>query len=596
MNEEIMRNRAKRLVPAYLICLTLAAWVLHRDIQNPDVASASADLHALFDEVWETNMRTYPEWATSLGDDGYNDRFTNKSLEGIERRQRHEREALERLAAIDREGLSAEDRLNYDLFKREYKIAIEGHAFRTYLMPITQLDGPQLGFPHLVQNTDFRKVKDYEDFLKRLRALPVLIDQTIALMRAGVEAGWVVPRAVLDKVPDQIAEQFKLAPDESPLFQPFADFPDTVPGSEQMGRAALEADVFPAYERLYDYFVDGYLPATREHVGAWSLPDGQRLYAFRAREYTTTDLTPGQIHEIGLAEVKRIRAEMDRIITDLEFDGNFRAFAEFLRTDPRFYHDSEEELLAGYRDICKRIEPQLPNLFGRLPRMPYGVKRIPDYAAPARPTAYYMRPAADGSRAGYFYANTYNLKTRPKYQMEALTLHEAVPGHHMQIALAMELEGLPNFRRYGGFTAFVEGWGLYSEGLGEELGLYRDPYSRFGRLTYEMWRACRLVVDTGMHHFEWDRRRAIDFMLKNNTRGEHDVIVEIDRYIVWPGQALAYKIGELKIKELRNLARTELGADFDITHFHDTVLGAGALPLDVLERRIRETIASAKPE
>ena len=556
-------------------------------------------LHAFFEEEWEYLMRVHPEWATYQGDNRYNDRFTDDSLAAIERREQHTREVLARLLEIDREALGDVDKLNYDLFKRKYELYVEGQVYKGHLMPVSQLDGPQLDFPRLVRNTPFRNTKDYEDYLKRMRAFPVLIDQTIALMQKGIEEGWVVPRAILDKVPEQFETQIDMDSEECPFLNPFTEFPETIADEERArlvsdGREAFTTQIIPAYQKLHDFFTNTYLPATRSTIGASSLPGGIDYYQYLIRYYTTTDMSPERIHEIGLQEVRRIRAEMDRIIEDTGFEGDFAAFTEFLRTDPQFYYTEEQDLLIGYRDVCKRIEPELIKLFGKLPRMPYGVKKIADYEAPARPTAYYMRPAADGSRAGYFYANTYKLSSRPKYQMEALTLHEAVPGHHFQIALAMELDDLPKFRRYGGFTAYTEGWGLYAEGLGKELGMYRDPYSNFGRLTYEMWRACRLVVDTGMHAMQWDRRRAIDFMIENNSRTEHNVVVEIDRYIVWPGQALAYKIGELKIKELRARSREELGEAFELRRFHDTILGRGALPLDVLEEIVIEDIESAK--
>jgi uncharacterized protein (DUF885 family) len=326
------------------------------------------------------------------------------------------------------------------------------------------------------------------------------------------------------------------------------------------------------------------------------LPNGEAWYAYNVRQRTTTDLTPEQIHQIGLDEVKRIRGEMEAIIEAVEFEGNFSEFLVFLRTDPQFYHTTKEGLLREYRDIAKRADPELMKVFGKLPRTPYGVIAVPSYAEKSQTTAYYQRGSIEAGRPGYFYANTYALDTRPRWEMEALTLHEAMPGHHLQLALQDELENMPWFRRVGGYTGFVEGWGLYSESLGEEMGFYKDPYSKFGQLTYEMWRAIRLVVDTGMHHLGWSRQQAIDFFKENAGKQEHDIIVEIDRYIVWPGQALAYKIGELKIKELRAWSTAELGDQFDIRAFHDTVLGNGAVPLDVLEANVKHWVRVVKAE
>ncbi|MGH9391832.1 MAG: DUF885 domain-containing protein, partial [Vicinamibacteria bacterium] len=438
-------------------------------------------------------------------------------------------------------------------YERELELSIEGDRFPTELMPINQQRGIHQDFAILSTVTRFRSAKDYRDYLARLSAFPRQVDQTIALLERGKEKGWVVAAVPVRGVPDSIRAQINPDPQKSVHWKPFEKFPDEVPEPEREalrieGRRRIAFDLFPAYQKLFTYFTRDYLPAARKQVGASALPDGEAYYAYQAKRYTTTNRTAKEIHDIGLSEVARIRRQMEDIVRKVKFKGDFDDFVKFLRTDQRFYYKSAEELLEGYRDICKRVDPQLILFFGTLPRMPYGVIPTPDFEAPTSTTAYYRPGSAEAPRSGYFVANTFKLETRPKYEMEALAIHEAVPGHHLQISLAQELAGLPKFRRHGGFTAFVEGWGLYSESLGEEMGFYSDPYSKFGQLTYEMWRAVRLVVDTGMHAFGWDRQRAIDYMKANTAKTEHDIAVEIDRYIVWPGQALAYKIGELKLK------------------------------------------------
>src|SRR5947209_1605452 len=405
------------------------------------------------------------------------------------------------------------------------------------------------------------------------------------------------PRITLRDVPQQITE---LIPDNalaSPLLRPFTEFPAAIPSAERarLAAAAVAAytqGVAPAYRKLRDYLAGTYIPRARESVAMSALPDGAAWYELRVRQFTTTALTPQQIHELGLAEVRRIRAAMDSVIASTGFTGTRAEFAQFLRTDARFFYADSASLVQGYRDIAKRIDPGLIRLFGRLPRLPYGVTTIPSYTARSQTTAYYQPGSPDAGRPGWFYVNTYDLKSRPKWEMEALTLHESVPGHHLQIALSQEMTGVPEFRRYGGYTAFVEGWGLYAEGLGPELGLYEDPYSKFGQLTYEMWRAVRLVIDTGIHALGWSRERAIQFFKDNAPKADQDITVEVDRYLVWPGQALAYKIGQLKLRELRDSAALALGSGFDVRAFHDEVLRNGALPLDLLERDVRDWMAA----
>jgi len=402
-----------------------------------------------------------------------------------------------------------------------------------------------------------------------------------------------VPTQILDVIPED--------PMQSAMLQPFKDFPQDIPAADQDRLRAEAVKIYkeqlvPAYNKLYDFMLKEYLPGARATIAAEALPNGKAWYAYDVRTSTTTNMTPEQIHALGLSEVKRIRAEMDKVIADVKFQGSFDDFTKFLRTDPQFFYTKPEDLLAGYRDIAKRIDPELPRFFGTLPQLTYGVRPVPDYSAKSAPTAYYQGGSMKAGRPGWFFANTFNLPSRPKWQMECLTLHEAVPGHHLQISIAQELGDLPEFRKYEGYTAYVEGWALYCESLGDELGFYKDPYSKFGQLTFEMWRANRLVVDTGMHAMGWSRKQAIDYMKANTGQDDFSATVEVDRYIVWPAQALAYKIGQLKIRELRTYAEHDLGDKFDIRAFHDALLRNGALPLDVLESLMKDWVAQQKAQ
>jgi uncharacterized protein (DUF885 family) len=555
----------------------------------------AARLHQLFKLDWERSLRESPEFATEVGHSGYNDRWTDNSLEAIAQRKRELPAPLQVIASIKRAKLGAADQLNYDLFKRNCEQAVAGARFPGEYFQITPLNGIQQDLARLLEVSPHRTVKDYENLLARLNGVPTVVAQTITLLKQGLAAGITPPRITLRDVPQQVKNQLESDPDRSAFLLHFRNFPREISAPDQTrlrqaAETALRDKVLPAFTRLHEFLANEYVPGARETIAMNDLPDGKAWYEFNARVSTTTKLTPAQIHELGLSEVKRIRAEMDKVIGATGFQGNFAEFLEFLRRDARFAYTNADDLLRGYRDICKRADPELARLFGTLPRLPYGVLPIPDYAAKSQTTAYYQPGSPAAGRPGYFYANTYAVETRLKWEMEALTLHEAVPGHHLQIALAQELNGVPEFRKYGGYTAFVEGWGLYAESLGTEMGFYQDPYSNFGRLTYEMWRAIRLVVDTGMHSMGWTRQQAIDYFLANASKNEHDVTVEVDRYIVWPGQALAYKIGELKIKELRAAATRELGDKFDVRQFHDHVLGNAALPLEILESQIQSWI------
>ncbi len=559
----------------------------------------SARFQQLLKLHWDYTMQESPEFATDVGWPGQNHRWSDISLEAISRRQRELQALRNVIQSIKRTKLAPEDQLSYDLFQKNTEQAFEGTRFRSEYFQITPLNGAQQDVARYLQVAPHNSAKDYEALLARLNAVPTLIDQTIALLKQGLAAGITPPRITLRDVPAQVEAQLESDPKKNALLQNFREFPPAISEANRTrfraaGETALKEKAIPAFRRLHEFLVKEYLPGARETIALSAVPDGKAWYAYNARVETTTTLTPKQIHELGLSEVKRIRAEMDKVIVESGFKGSFDEFLAFLRKDPRFYYTNAADLLTGYRDICKRIDPQLAKMFGRIPRLPYGVIAVPAYSEKSQTTAYYQPGSAAAGRPGYYCANTYALDTRPKWEMEALSLHESVPGHHFQIALAQELDNLPNFRKHGSYTAFVEGWGLYSESLGPEMGFYKDPYMKFGQLVYEMWRAIRLVVDTGMHDLGWTRQQAIDFFLANSSKTEHDVTVEVDRYIVWPGQALAYKIGELKIKELRAYATQQLGEQFDVRAFHDQILGNAAVPMDVLEARIKAWVAQQR--
>jgi len=558
-------------------------------------ADPAEDFTTLLNDAWEWQLNEHPVFASRLGDRRRNDQWQDLSLDAFERRHEDERAFLRRLRAIDSAQLTADDQLNYDLFRRELENSIDAHQYKSYLMPISQRGGVQ-SLESTAETVRLANVGDYEDWLARMAGVDNMIDQTMALQEEGRKTGYMPPKVLMERIPDQIGSQLVEDPELSPFFIAFAEMPGAISESDQerlrqTAKDIIDQSIVPAYRRFSRYFNNTYLPASRDSIGASSLPNGDKFYEYRTRTFTTTQMTPDEIHRLGLNEVKRIRSEMQLIIDELEFDGDFADFLHFLRTDPQFYYETAEELFEGYLAVSKRIDPLLIKLFGKLPRMPYGLRPIPDNIAPDTTTAYYNQPAADGSRPGYYYVNLYRPEVRPKYEMEVLSVHEAVPGHHLQIALQMELEDIPEFRKYIDFTAFTEGWGLYSESLGYEMGLYKDPYSRFGALTYDMWRAVRLVVDTGMHYRGWTRQQSIDFFMDNAAKTETDIVNEIDRYISWPGQALAYKIGQLKMLELRRKCERTLGDEFDIKAFHDEMLGGGALPMEILETRMNRWLA-----
>lgn len=561
--------------------------------------TAPAQLRRLFADEWEYTLRENPTFATGVGDRRYDSRLGSVGLADQQRRLAAEREFLRRLRGIDRAALSQGDQLNYDIFQRLKQDEIAQYEHREYLIPITNREGFHTSFPQLPDRVPLATVRDYESYLARLRTFRTYAQQHIELMREGIRTGMVLPQVSVQGLPEMLQAHVVDDPATSLLYAPFREFPAGIAPAERerlraAGRAAISESVVPGYRDFLAFITGEYTPRTRQSIGASELPNGRAIYTQRVRQFTTLDLTPEQVHQTGLAEVSRIRGEMEAAMRKAGFSGTLPEFIQFLRTDPRFYVDTPEELLRHTALVLKRMDGELPRLFGRLPRMPYGIKPIPEFIAPRTTTAYYSRPSGDGTRAGTYFVNTYDLKSRPLYEVEALSLHEAVPGHHLQIALQQELVGLPQFRRYSGFTAFVEGWGLYAERLGLETGFYTDPYSNFGRLTYEMWRALRLVVDTGMHFKGWTRQQAIDYMAANSALTLLNITNEVDRYIAWPGQALAYKTGELKIRELRAEAEKALGPRFDIRRFHDVVLGSGAVPLLVLEDNVRRYIAEER--
>jgi len=576
---------------AICIALTLLAVALPATQATAATSNATKELHALFESEWERGLRENPVGASYQGDARYDDRWADLSADALARSHAADRAVLEALERIPPNQLSEADRLNRDLFARQYRGEVDAYEWGLRFLPMTQRSGVQTAH-QLAEILPFRTVQDYENWIARLGGLDTYMDQTIDLMREGMRRGLVQPRVIMERVPAQIAKQVVTDPAESPFYAPFRKMPDSIPAADQerlrsAARRAIEQDVLPAYARLQKFLNDQYLPACRDTVGVWDTPGGADWYQERVRWFTTTELTADEVHEIGLKEVARIRGEMQKVIERVGFKGGFAEFLHFLRTDPQFRYTDPDQLLRAYLAMAKRVDPLLPQYFGRLPRMPYGVRPIPMESAPDTTTAYYQPPSMDGRRAGYYYVNLYKPEERPTYEIPVLTIHEAVPGHHLQIAVAQELGEQPKFRRDFEATAFVEGWALYSESLGEEMGFYDDPYAKFGQLTYEMWRAVRLVVDTGLHHKRWTREQAIEFFKANAAKTELDIVNEIDRYISWPGQALAYKIGELRIKELRAEATQELGARFDLREFHDVVLGSGAVPLDVLEANVK---------
>jgi len=570
--------------------------------------SAGSALHAIITREWQYQLERNPVYASILGDRRWNSAWDDRSLEAIDADHAHNRQVLGELDTIPRAELSPEEQLDYDLLRYEYHLWTEEYELSLHLLPVHQLGGlpEHVQQPPFVQSAyqladtlRFSTVRDYEDWIVRLQRFPGYVAQITALMREGAGKGIIHPRIVLERIPGQVQRQLVDDPAKSGFFTPFSRFPAHFPEADRArlahaAGAAIAGGVLPALRGLHEFLIAEYIPAAPEEVGAWRLPGGPEMYQFLARKFTTTALSPEEIHQLGLAEVARIRSEMERVKARSGFTGSLPEFFHFLRTDARFYCADGEELLMRYRALAKQIDPRLVRIFKTFPRQPYGVEPTPEAMAQDQTTGFYYPGAADGSRPGTYQVNLYRPETRPLWDMVPLTLHEAVPGHHFQIALAAEQTHLSDFRKYGTHTAYVEGWALYCETLGHELGLYDSPYDEFGQLAFDMWRAVRLVVDTGLHAKQWTRKQAIDYALATSPRPEHDMINEVDRYIAMPGQALGYKIGQLKIRELRTRAEKELGERFDLGSFHDAVLLDGSLPLDILEQRIASWMASRR--
>ena len=564
--------------------------------------SDSARLKAFFDLYWTTTMHAAPDYAVDIGYEGVEERLPDFSKETFAFQRRLVHLELAALLSIDRAHLTAAEQLNYDLLQRRFEMSIESDRFAAIddVLLVDSMNDAVLGALGTIGYMPARKAADYEKMLALLRGFPRFVDQSMVLLDEGLKRGITPPRVTLSHVVDRVLADVTDDPLKSAFLTPFANMPESIPASERE-RLRSEAakrfreQVVPALRKWHDYLATTYVPHARQSIALSDLPDGRALYAYLLRYYTTTNLTPEEMHQLGLSEVKRIRGEMEKVIAETGFKGTFQEFLTYLRTDPRFFYTTAEELVAGYRDVAKRIDPELPKLFGRLPRLPYGVKPM-EGDSKTLPSALYSNGTLSTGRPGWMLVNTYDLKARPKWGMASLTAHEAVPGHHLQYSLGEELTDLPEWRRWNVYPVFSEGWGLYAESLGYEIGLYKEPYAKFGALNNEMWRAIRLVVDTGLQTKGWTRQQAIDYCRANSSKTEREIENEIDRYIVQPGSVPCYKIGELKIKELRRYAEKELGAKFDVRAFHDQILGSGQLPLDLLEKKIKAWVsASSSP-
>lgn len=566
-------------------------------------AAESAKLQQLLEDSFEENLELNPIQATAIGDPRYNDLLPNfLSKEDIARQERYARRWLEQMKKLDRSLLTGQDRLSYDIFVRNQELALEGVRFPGELIPIDQMSSlhsffAQLGSGQSIQ--PFQTEKDYRDWLSRATGGAAIFDQAIVNMREGVRRGVVNPKILMEKVLPQLQAHMVDDPTKSVFYQPIATMPESIPQAarDELAagyRAAIAGTIVPSYTRLHDYIRDEYIPKCRDTVSFSALPDGAAWYSYQVKTQTTTDMTPNEIHQFGLSEVERITGEMREVMKQVKFERDLQEFFQFLETDARFYYSSKEELLQGFRDLQQKINPLLTKAFDVFPKADYEVVEVPSFMEASSAGAFYQPGTPDGSRPGRFFVNTFNLKAQPKYGMETLSIHEAAPGHHFQISIAQEVKELPRFRRFGGQSAYFEGWALYAESLGREIGLFQDPYQYFGRLNDEMLRAMRLVVDTGLHHKGWTRDQSIKYMMDNSSMAESDVIAEVERYIAMPGQALSYKVGQRVIAGLRAEAQAALGSKFDLKAFHRAILIDGSLPMGVLKTKMDEWLAGQK--
>ena len=556
----------------------------------PSAEARSQALSSLLHEIWEDHLKHSPEFATSIGDKRYDDQLTDYSAKEVNASLQRGLGYIERLGAIDTTGLTGQEQLSSELMLRSLIDDQQAAKFKEWEMPVNQFYGLQIDLPQLPNRTQFDAVKDYDDYISRLKKAPVAFSQVMTNMQLGLDEGRTPPQYLMEKVLVQTQTLAEQKPADSPFALPLKKFPKTIPAADQKRITddllnAISSDVLPSYKRFAGFLKAEYIPKARKEPGIWAIPGGDAYYAFRVRQSTTLDKTPAEIHQIGLDEVKRDETEMLAIVKSLGFT-DLKSFSASLKTNPKEHPASAQALIDAYKGYIAGMKPKLPELFGRLPKAPLEVVPVPAYMEKDQGAAYYDNGTPDGSRPGRVYVNTYDFADRSLTSVEAVSYHEGIPGHHLQISIAQELTGLPEFRKYTYYTAYTEGWGLYSERLGKDIGFYKDPYSDYGRLEADIWRAIRLVVDTGVHSQHWTRQQMVDFFHEHSSIDETNVQAEVDRYIAWPGQALGYKMGQLKILELREKAKTALGPKFDIRAFHDEVLDSGALPLDVLERRV----------